>query len=362
MWDYTDKVKDYFFNPKNAGVLENANAIGEAGALSCGDALKLMLNIDPVTEIVLDARFQTFGCGSAIASSSALTELVIGKTLAEAAAITHLDIAAFLGGLPPEKMHCSVLGYEALQSAVANFRGEVWTDDHEDGALVCKCIGVDQGVIERAVKMNKLTSVEQITAYTKAGSGCLTCFDKLEDILLRVNAELVAEGALAERDAYRLGTAEAKDIKVKAKVAPSLNSAPIAAAPAAAAPRSINLFKAPHLETPRPAAPQVAAPAPRVAASSPLAPASPSASSTGMTNLKKIRLIEETIEDLRVYLRKDGGDCELIDVDGSNVLVSLTGACVGCQMASVTVSGIQERLIAKLGMPIRVIPVGRNGH
>ena len=82
---------------------------------------------------------------------------------------------------------------------------------------------------------------------------------------------------------------------------------------------------------------------------SPLTPTSSVGSSGGMTNLKKIRLIEETIEDLRVYLRKDGGDCELIDVDGSNVLVSLTGACVGCQMASVTVSGIQERLDREVG-------------
>ncbi|MCC3246366.1 Fe-S cluster assembly protein NifU [Methylocystis sp. WRRC1] len=323
MWDYSDKVKDYFFNPKNAGVLGEANAVGEVGAISCGDALKLMLKVDPETETILEAKFQTFGCGSAIASSSALTELIIGKTLQEAITLTNQDIADFLGGLPPEKMHCSVMGYEALQAAIANFRGEVWSDDHEEGALVCKCFGVDEGMIERAIKMNKLTTIEEVTSYTKAGGGCLTCFDKLEEILAAVNAELVAEGVLAEHEAYRLGTADAKEIKAKAK-----------AAKAEAAPPT-----------------------------SPIAPASPLPHpSAGMTNLKKVRLIEEAIEELRPYLQKDGGDCELIDVDGSNVLVTLSGACMGCQMSSVTVSGIQERLIAKLGMPIRVIPVKQHAH
>jgi NifU-like protein len=348
MWDYTDKVKEHFFNPKNAGILTEANAVGEVGALSCGDALKLMLHVDPVTEIILEARFQTYGCGSAIASSSALTELVIGKTLRQAEALTNRDIADFLGGLPPEKMHCSVLGYEALQSAIANFRGEVWADDREESELICKCVGVEASAIERAIRMNKLTTIEQVTAHTMAGSGCSTCVDKLEDILVRVNAELVVEGALAEEKAYRLPVPPAPASKTQAQQ-PRPSSTP-----AAASAGKITLFSA----SPRPASSSAAPARPKTAPES-TAEAAPSG---GMTNLKKIRLIEETIEELRVYLHKDGGDCELIDVDGSNVLVSLTGACVGCQMASVTVSGIQEKLIAKLGMPVRVIPVGRNAH
>lgn len=348
MWEYSDKVMEHFFDPKNAGVLDGANAIGEVGALSCGDALKLMLQIDRVTEIVLEAKFQTYGCGSAIASSSALTELVIGKTLEQAGAISNRDIADFLGGLPPEKMHCAVMGHEALQAAIANFRGETRPPMREDAPLVCKCHGIDAVVIERAIRDNGLSTVEQVSAHTKAGTGCTTCYEQIEDILLRVTSEATAVAV------------EAAESARAEKAATSAPGTEVAASRAG----SVNLFTAPVRSAPAPAAtvrPGASVRPP--AGASPLSPASPlPPPSAGMTNLKKIRLIEETIEDLRVYLRKDGGDCELIDVDGSNVLVSLTGACVGCQMASVTVSGIQERLIAKLGVPVRVIPVGRNAH
>ena len=333
MWDYSEKVQEYFFNPKNAGVLAEANAVGEVGAISCGDALKLMMKVDPVTNVILEAKFQTFGCGSAIASSSALTELVIGKTVDEALKLTNQDIADFLGGLPPEKMHCSVMGYEALQAAVANFRGETWTDDHEEGALICKCFGVDEGMVERAVRMNSLTTIEQVTAYTKAGGGCLTCFDALEGVLARVNADMVAEGLLEPAKAYRLGSVDPLALKKK--------PTPKAAAPAPV----VSLGETAPVRGPT---------APKA---SPLDPAAPA---PALTNLQKIRLIEQAIEELRPSLCADNGDCELVDVDGSTVFVRLSGACVGCQMASVTVSGIQQRLSAKIGTPIRVVPVGKN--
>lgn len=182
MWDYTEKVKDLFLHPKNVGEIKDADAVGEVGSIVCGDALKLYLKIDRETGKITDAKFQTFGCASAIASSSALTELIKGKTLDEAIEISNQDIAQFLGGLPNEKMHCSVMGREALEAAVANYQG-VAPQREEEGRLVCKCFDVTEEKIRKVAAENRLTTVEDVTHFTKAGGGCGECIPEIESIL-----------------------------------------------------------------------------------------------------------------------------------------------------------------------------------
>jgi len=186
MWEYTDKVRDHFNNPRNVGEVEDPDGVGEVGSLACGDALRLTFKLGPDGRIA-DAKFQTFGCASAIASSSALTELIKGKTLEEAEKITNQDIAAYLGGLPDKKMHCSVMGQEALRAAIANYRGEKLPK--EESEIVCECFGVTEKEIEEAVRQNHLTTLEQVTDYTKAGGGCGSCHPRIEQILQRILGE-----------------------------------------------------------------------------------------------------------------------------------------------------------------------------
>ncbi len=182
MWDYTEKVKNFFLHPKNAGEIENPDAVGEVGSILCGDALKLTLKIEKTTGRITDAKFQTFGCASAIASSSVLTELIKGKTVDEALEVTNQDIADYLGGLPKEKMHCSVMGREALEAAIADYRGEKEKTEVE-GTVVCKCFEITEEKIRKVAVENHLTTVEDITNFTKAGGGCGSCVPDIEAIL-----------------------------------------------------------------------------------------------------------------------------------------------------------------------------------
>ncbi|WP_404417682.1 Fe-S cluster assembly protein NifU [Marinospirillum sp.] len=308
MWNYSEKVQEHFFNPRNAGELEEANGIGDVGSLSCGDALRLMLKVDEKTDTILEARFQTFGCGSAIASSSALTEIIKGKTLDEALQVSNQEIADYLDGLPPEKMHCSVMGREALQAAIANYRGEEWHDDHEEGALVCKCFAIDEVMIEDTIRANNLSSVEEVTNYTKAGGGCSACHEGIEEILGKV---------LAERG--------------------EVFSAGGATQVAADAEAALTQIEMPELP----------------------AEAAPAASGPKLTNLQRIRKIEEVIERARPALQRDRGDIELLDVDGRKVYVKLTGACSGCQMASMTLTGIQQQMMEELKEFVQLVPVSK---
>lgn len=266
MWEYTDAVREHFLNPRNVGEIKDADAVGEVGSLACGDALKLYLKIDK-DERIVEAKFQTFGCASAIASSSALTEMLVGKTVAEAEKITNKDIAEFLGGLPKEKMHCSVMGQEALEAAIKGWRGEeVEQHDHE-GELVCKCFGVTDEQILRAIRENNLTTVEEVTHFTKAGGGCGDCIGNIQKLV---------DQALGKEAACEV----------------------------------------------------------------------PEAKPRALTNVQRMQMVVKTLdEEIRPSLQKDGGDIELVDIDGHTVKVALRGMCTSCPSSQLTLKGFVERTL-----------------
>ncbi|AOY57913.1 Fe-S cluster assembly protein NifU [Desulfococcus multivorans] len=271
MWEYSDKVKEHFLNPRNVGVIEDADGVGEVGSISCGDALKLTFKVDE-NERIVDVKFQTFGCASAIASSSALTEMLKGKTIEEAEKITNDDIANYLGGLPKEKMHCSVMGQEALEKAIACYRGKPLSE--KEGEIVCECFGVTDVEIRRALTEHRLSAVEDVTHYIKAGGGCGNCHDRIQELINEVTGQ-----------------------------APSVRTLP-----------------------------------------------------PKMTNIQKIRLIEETLErEIKPALKQDGGDIELVDVEGTRVQVKLHGSCSSCSAAQITLKDFVEKKLREFVLPELVV-------
>ncbi len=282
MWDYTDKVMDHFRHPRNVGVIENADGTGQVGSLVCGDALRLTLRINKETEVIEDAKFETFGCASAIASSSVLTEMIKGKTIAEASKITNQDIADELGSLPAEKMHCSVMGMEALEAAVKSYRqgGKPVVFEQENEKIVCHCFNVSEETIIKAIRANHLKTVEEVTFYTKAGGGCGRCKGEIQKILDKVNSCAVPEPAHNTEKKF-----------------------------------------------------------------------------ADLTIVEKIKRIEKVLEeDVRPQLNADGGNVELVDVNGTEIKLRLLGMCSGCLAADATMKGfIEKTLREKLDPSVSVV-------
>jgi len=268
MWDYTDDVMDHFLKPRNVGYIEDADGIGEVGSLACGDALTLTFKLGPDGKIA-DAKFKTFGCASAVASSSVLTEMIKGMTLEEAEKVTNDDIVDKLGGLPDQKMHCSVMGQEALEAAIDHYRNKGKAPQPKEGKVVCTCFGVTEEEIRKVVTEHDLTAAEQVTNFCKAGGGCGGCIPQIEQII----EDVQGEKAQTEH------------------------------------------------------------------ASAPTRPSK-------LTNIQKIQLIQQTIqEQIRPALRADGGDIDLIDVEGNKVIVAFRGMCSQCKMAELTMRDVvQARL------------------
>lgn len=309
-WQYSDKTKILFMNAVNGakeshfGEIADADGIGEHGSISCGDAMRFFFKVkkadDPVNDVITEAKYSTFGCTSAIASSEALCAIIEqGQyTPIQALKIRNEDIVKFLEGLPSQKIHCSVMGAEALEAAVADWAQKRGVDlealgikleskENEESRLVCKCFNVTEAEIRRKIVELNLHTLEDVVGALKAGGACGAC----------QHAPGGIQDLLDER--WGIGAGE-----IAAKAA------------------------ADH-GTPK------------------------------LSPFQLSKRIEATIEeDIRPMLIADGGDVELIDIKENLVYISLTGACATCPGASGTIHYVVEKkLREKVDDTLRVIEV-----
>ncbi|MFP4364444.1 MAG: iron-sulfur cluster assembly scaffold protein [Spirochaetia bacterium] len=311
LWEqYSNKVAQRMDNPKHMGELTEADAeaknaeliIADWGAESCGDAVRLFWLVDPKTQEIVDARFKSFGCGTAIASSDMMAELCIGKTVNEAVKITNVDVEKALRdddetpAVPPQKMHCSVMAYDVIKKAASVYKG-IDVEEFEKEEIVCECAHVSLNTIQEVINLNDLKTVEEITQYTKAGAFCKSCVRPgghetrkyyLVDILKDTRAEM--EKAQVRK------MSEAKDFS------------------------SMNL-------------------------------------------IQKHRAVEQVLDEkVRKMLLADGGSVEVVDMRAKSgkieVYIQYQGACMGCPSSTGgTLRAIESALQKNLDENISVIPV-----
>jgi len=315
IWDeYSNKVTDLMNNPQNMGEITEEQAkemgakliVADFGAESCGDAVRLYWAVDPDTDKILSSKFKSFGCGTAIASSDTMAELCAGKTVDEAVKITNIDVEMAMRddvntpAVPPQKMHCSVMAYDVIKKAAAQYKG-VDMESFEEEVIVCECARVTLSTLQEVIRLNDLTTVEQIADYTKAGAFCKSC---------------IRPGGHEEKDIYLVDLLEEYE-KEKAGKA-SLGSD---------------------------------------------APAGSSADFAAMTIVQRIKAVDAVVDShIRQMLIMDGGDMEILDIkeNGANfdIYIRYLGACSGCASSSTgTLFAIENILKEKLDDNIRVLPI-----
>ncbi len=314
IWDeYSNKVTDLMNNPQNMGEITEEEAkemgakliVADFGAESCGDAVRLYWAVDPETDKILESKFKSFGCGTAIASSDTMAELCKGKTVDEAVKITNIDVEKAMRdepdtpAVPPQKMHCSVMAYDVIKKAAAQYKG-VDIDSFEQEVIVCECARVTLSTLKEVIRLNDLTTVEQITDYTKAGAFCKSC---------------IKPGGHEEKDVYLVDLIEEYE-KEKMAAGATLGNEGGAGADFAK-----------------------------------------------MTIVQRIKAVDKVVdENIRQMLVMDGGDMEILDIkeNGANfdIYIRYLGACSGCASSSTgTLFAIENILKEKLDENIRVLPI-----
>lgn len=322
IWDeYSKKVQDSMNNPKYMGEITEEQAkemgcdliVADFGAESCGDAVRLYWAVDPKTDIIKEAKFKSFGCGTAIASSDYMAMLCLGKTVDEAVKITNIDVEKAMRdepntpAVPPQKMHCSVMAYDVIKQAAAQYKG-VDPEHFEDQIIVCECARVSLGTIKEVIKLNDLHTVEEITQYTKAGAFCKSCIRPgghekreyyLEDILAQTRAEMEKE-------------------RLEKMVGVDANN--------------LNLGDDLAFEE--------------------------------LSVVKQLKAIENLIDkEVRPMLAMDGGNLEILDIQKSDegtidVYIRYLGACSSCASGSAgTLYAIENILNETLSPKIRILPI-----
>lgn len=313
IWDeYSQKVQDRMNNPQHMGEFNEEDAkarnakliVADFGAESCGDAVRLFWLVDEKTDKIIDAKFKSFGCGTAIASSDTMVDLCIGKTVDEAVKITNLDVEFAMRdnpeipAVPPQKMHCSVMAYDVIKQAAAHYKG-ISPEDFEDQIMVCECARVSLGTIKEVIKLNDLHTVEEITQYTKAGAFCKSC---------------IKPGGHEKRDYYLVDIlAETRAEIDREKLKNTMKS---------------------------------------------------DAAFDEMTVVGQLKAVESVLDaEIRPMLHNDGGDLEVIDIQKAegaaiDVYIRYLGACSGCSSGSgATLYAIETILQEELSPNIRVMPV-----
>jgi len=314
IWDeYSSIVVDRMNNPRNQGEITKEQAkqmgakliVADFGAESCGDAVRLYWAVDPKTDIILDAKFKSFGCGTAIASSDVMTELCVGKTVDEAVKITNIDVEKAMRdtpdkpAVPPQKMHCSVMAYDVIKKAAGIYKG-VDAESFETEIIVCECARVTLDTIKEVIKINDLKTVEQITDYTKAGAFCKSCIEP---------------GGHEKRDYYLVDILKQtrQEMEKERIVAATESGGEVAFA--------------------------------------------------NMTLVQKLKEVERVIdENIRQMLVMDGGNVEILDIKENgahiDIYIKYLGACSGCASANTgTLFVIEDILKRKLDENIRVFPI-----
>jgi NifU-like protein len=325
LWDeYSKKVSELMDNPKNRGEISEQEAkdkggkliIADFGAESCGDAVRLYWLVDPTNDTILDAKFKSFGCGTAIASSDTMVELCIGKSVDEALKITNIDVEKAMRdepetpAVPPQKMHCSVMAYDVIKKAASLYKG-VDMESLEEEEIICECARVSLATIKEVIRLNDLTTVEQITEYTKAGAFCKSC---------------IKPGGHEKKDYYLVDILEDTRKEMEYEKANGGFDPNAGACPATAGVAQEKAF-------------------------------------VDMTVVQKSKAVEAVIdENIRPMLMMDGGNLEVVDIKENlphiDIYIRYMGACVGCASSSTgTLYAIETVLREKLDENIRVLPI-----